>query len=151
MDRKVEIVSADPGKTTVLGMPEETITFSIDAADPDGEAVTFVWIVNGIEQAETGSLFLLTVTTGEADDEVSVTVSSGGTSVAQQQWAVTKMLLGDFTGDNTVNLFDFIEFTIVFNKILGDAKYDPKFDLSPNDKIDFFDFLVFIRFFELSV
>mgnify|MGYP001242150964 FL=1 len=61
------------------------------------------------------------------------------------------MLLEDFTEDNTVNFFDFIEFTIVFNKILGDAEYDPKFDLSPNDKIDFFDFLVFIRFFELSV
>ncbi len=151
VDREVEITSADPGRTTVLGMPEETITFSIVAEDPDGEAVTYVWIANGIEQAETGSSFILAVTTGEADDEVLVTASSGENSVAQMQWSVAKMLLGDFTGDNTVNFFDFIEFTVVFNKVLGDAEYDPKFDLSPDDRIDFFDFLVFIRFFDLSV
>ena len=151
VDRKVEIASADPGRSTVLGMPEETITFSIDAEDPDGEAVTYVWIANGVEQAETGSSFILAVTTGEADDEVSVTASSGENSVAQMQWSVAKMLLGDFTGDNAVGFFDFIEFSLVFNKVLGDAEYDPKFDLSPNDRIDFFDFLVFIRFFDLSV
>ena len=54
----------------------------VHAADPDGDAVTFVWIVNGVEQAETDFSSLLTVTTGEADNEISVTVSSGETSVA---------------------------------------------------------------------
>ena len=54
----------------------------------------------------------------------------------------------DFNGDGSVGFFDFLDFIGVFDLVLGDAGYDPKFDLDGDDRIGFLDFLVFVKAFE---
>ena len=53
-------------------------------------------------------------------------------------------LLGDFDGDGTVGIPDFLLFTNAFGSVRGDRSFDEIFDLIPDGIINVADFLLFI-------
>jgi hypothetical protein len=119
------------------------------ASAEDLSGVTYVWTVNGVTDAETGSSLLHTVSVGDSDDRVSVNVSDGAGSLTQS-WTVSKTLKGDFNGNNVVDFPDFLAFVIAFGKSSTDADFNASMDLSGNGTIDFPDFLTFVSFFGLT-
>ncbi|MDO8623562.1 MAG: hypothetical protein Q7R52_04920 [archaeon] len=57
---------------------------------------------------------------------------------------ITTNLIGDFNNDNCVNQEDINEFNQHINSKTGDEKYDKKYDLFLDEKIDSIDLLIFL-------
>ena len=150
VNRPTTIASFDPSRSLVLGMQGDALTFTVDASDPDGDAVTFAWTLNGTPEAETGPSLVLTVPSGAQEETVVVTVTSADGTSATQSWTIGKMLVGDFDGDMTVGFLDFLQFVGAFGKTSSDADFDSKFDLDGDGTVGFIDFLEFVRFFGLT-
>ena len=149
VDHPLTLEAFTPGQALVVRKPGETLQFSVTAADPDGDPVAYAWTVNGVDQPETGDSFLLTVTSSEGDDVVSVSVSSGGEPVVQT-WTVEKVLKGDFDGNGEVGFFDFLQLAKAFGKTSSDPDYDSRFDLNGSSAVDFADFITFVKHFGLT-
>ncbi len=150
VNRPVSLSAIAPNRGLVIGAPGDTLRFSVTAVDPDGDPVTFAWTANGASLAETGDSYLLTVSSGDLDDVVSVSVSSGEETLAQT-WAVGKTLMGDFNGDRNVNFADFLDFANAFGKASSEPDFNAAIDLDKSGQIDFPDFLEFVRYFGLSI
>jgi hypothetical protein len=148
VDQPVSIDSFSPTRSVVLGSSGSVLEFVVTAMDPDDDPVSYVWNLNGDDLDETGSSLSVTVSDGESDDRISVTVSSGGDPLVQS-WIVGKMLKGDFDENGLVNLSDFISFVQVFGSRAGDSKFESRFDLNGNDSIDLGDFIQFVKYFGL--
>ena len=118
------------------------------AVDPEDEALTFEWTLNGIVVESMTAMFDLEVL-GERDDIVVVTVTSADGTSATQSWTITRGLKGDFNDDGRVEFGDFLAFAGAFNSTSDDADWDPVFDLSSDGRVDFTDFLTFAQFFGL--
>ena len=142
VDRPPEIRETDPARGFVFGASGDTIRFSVRAQDPDGDALSFAWSLNGVPVNEAGPSLIVTISGAGADDVVAVVVSSGRNSV-ERQWTVGKTLKGDFNGDGAVNFADFIAFAGAF----GTER--PEFDLDGTGRVDFGDFLIFAAHFGL--
>ena len=142
VDRPPVMLGSDPSRTLVLGAQGETLRFSVEAQDPDGDVLRYAWSVDGVPAEETGPSLLLSVSATEADEEVSVIVSAGQES-AERKWTVVKTLKGDFNKDGAVNFADFIAFAGAF------GTESPKHDLDGTGFVDFQDFLVFAAYFGL--
>ncbi len=149
VDRPASISAATPSRSVMLGTPVDTLQFSVTASDPDGDMVTYTWTVNGVDQEETGPSFFLPVSSGEADDVVTVSVSSGGEPVVRS-WTVGKSLKADFNADGTVNFTDFVTFAGGFGRRSTDSGFDARLDLNGNDSVDFADFVLFAQYFGMS-
>lgn len=142
VDRPPEIREADPSRGLVLGAPGETIRFSVDAHDPDGDALSYAWSVNDVPSDEKGPTLLVTVSRSDSDEEVVVHVTAGQSSV-ERKWTIGKTLKGDFNSDGAVNFADFIAFAGAF------GTENPIFDLDGTGFVDFRDFLIFAYYFGL--
>ena len=148
VDQPVSIDTFTPARSVVLGSSGSVLEFGVTAADPDDDPVSYVWNLNGEDLEDTSSSISVTVSDGDSEDRISVTVSSGGEPVVQS-WIVGKRLKGDFDGNNLVNLSDFISFVQVFNTRLGDPTFESKFDLNGNNSVDLGDFIEFVKYFGL--
>ena len=148
VDQPAAIDAFKPSRLVVLGASGSVLTFSVTANDPDNDPLNYLWNVNGTARTETTASIDVTVSDGESDDRVSVTVSSGG-SPAVQTWIVGKMLKGDFDGNGNVSLSDFISFVRVFGTRTGDPTFESKYDLSGNGSVDLGDFIEFVKYFGL--
>ena len=113
VDRPPEIREVDPPRRLVFGAPGETIRFSVEAQDPDGDVLSYAWAVNGVAVDEKGPTLVVAVSNTTADEEVTVLVSAGQESV-ERKWTVSKALKGDFNNDGAVNFADFIAFAGAF-------------------------------------
>ncbi len=142
VDRPPEIREVDPPRRLVFGAPGETIRFSVEAQDPDGDVLSYAWAVNGVAVDEKGPALVVAVSNTQADEEVAVLVSAGQESV-ERKWTVSKTLRGDFNNDGAVNFADFIAFAGAF------GTESPKFDLDGSGLVDFHDFLIFAAYFGL--
>lgn len=58
-------------------------------------------------------------------------------------YQATGSLASDWDNDGEVGFSDFLAFTEVFGAVVGDARYDVRFDLTTDGTVDFQDFLVF--------
>ena len=145
----VAISSITPNRTLLIGASNDTVRVGVVVSAEDLAAVTYAWSVNGVAQAESSSSLLVTVSSGDADDVVSVSLTDASGS-AVQSWTVSKSLKGDFNGNNEVDFPDFLAFVSAFGKSSADADFDANMDLSGNGSIDFPDFLQFVRFFGLK-
>ena len=150
VNRLVTLKSINPSRNLVIGMSGDVLTFTIDAEDPDGEAVTFAWTVNGALEAEATGTLILTVPSGAQDEVVSVTATSADGSDVTQSWTITKMLVGDFDASGDVGFSDFLAFVSQFGKTSADADFDARFDLDNDGSVGFTDFLTFVAFFGLT-
>ena len=148
VDQPVSIDIFTPARSVVLGSSGSVLEFGVTAEDPDDDPVSYVWNLNGEDLEDTSSSISVTVSDGDSEDRISVTVSSGGDRVVQS-WIVGKMLKGDFDGNNLVNLSDFISFVRVFNTRAGDPTFESKFDLNGNNSVDLGDFIEFVKYFGL--
>ncbi len=83
------IISYLPNADTVMTTVGGSIDFSVTASDPHNAALTYKWLVNGV-QAGTGASYHYTAA-DSSEDTVTVNVSNGVFS-AQRSWAV---LLGN--------------------------------------------------------
>jgi hypothetical protein len=85
-NRAPEVAAAAPSQTLTLNTGLEQL-FLADVTDPDGDALTYTWNVNGVQQAENGSkLFFKPDKTGAY--HITLTISDGETST-QHAWDVT--------------------------------------------------------------
>lgn len=150
VNRPAVISSITPSRSLVIGMTGEVLNFTLDAVDPDGEAVTFAWSVNGVADAEATGSFALTVPSGSQDETVSVTATSADGTMVTQTWTITRALVGDFDGSNDVGFSDFLAFTAQFGKTSADPDFDAIFDLDADGSVGFLDFLRFVEFFGLT-
>jgi len=86
-DRPPQITSSTPGLGPLTVGASGTQTFTVIAWDPDGDALTYTWRVDGaISGANTGSLNFASAAPGT--HVVNVTVSDGAL-VASREWTVT--------------------------------------------------------------
>lgn len=143
------ISSFAPTRDLLVVSTGDTVRMSVVASAEDLSGVTYTWTVNGVADAEMGSSLLLTVSAGDLDDRVSVSLSDG-TSTLARSWTVSKILKGDFNGNNVVDFPDFLAFVSAFGKSTADVDFDANMDLSGNGAIDFPDFLTFVSFFGLA-
>ena len=150
VNRPAKLNSIDPSRNLVIGMEGDGLTFTIDVEDPDGEAVTYAWIVNGAGDAEAMGTLILTVPSGAQDEVVSVTATSADGSTVIQTWTITKMLMADFDDSGDVGFSDFLAFVGQFGKTSADADFDANFDLDSDGSVGFTDFLTFVAFFGLT-
>lgn len=150
VNRPVTLNSIDPSRNLVIGMEGDGLTFTIDVVEPDGEAVTYAWIVNGAEDAEATGTLILTVPSGAQDVVLSVTAASADGSTVIQTWTITKMLMADFDDSGDVGFSDFLAFVGQFGKTPADADFDANFDLDDDGSVGFTDFLTFVAFFGLT-
>ncbi len=60
-------------------------------------------------------------------------------------------LVGDFDGDNDVDLSDFVLFVDVFGTTFSSADWNPVFDLDDDGEISLSDFVIFVHNFGKSV
>lgn len=147
--RPLTVSSITPSRTLIVQTAGDTVRFSISAESPDQSGLTYSWQINGSDQSETSESLLVTVTDAATDDVVSVSVSDGVDSKSQS-WTVTKTLLGDFNGNDSVDFPDFLIFAGAFGKTSADADFNSSVDLNNNGTIDFPDFLAFVSYFGLS-
>jgi hypothetical protein len=150
VNRPATLNSIDPSRNLVIGMEGDGLTFTIDVEDPDGEAVTYAWTVNGAGDAEATGTLILTVPSGTQDEVVSVTATSADGSAVTQTWTITKMLMADFDDSGDVGFSDFLAFVGQFGKTSADADFDANFDLDSDGSVGFTDFLTFVAFFGLT-
>ncbi|MCZ6632882.1 MAG: putative Ig domain-containing protein [bacterium] len=147
--RPLVISAFSPARGTLLGMPGDMLTVSVSASSPDALALTYTWTINGQAQVETGPSLLVTASSGDADDAVSVQVSDG-TATLTRSWTVGKRLMGDLNSDNQVNFADFLDLVTAFGKASGEDGFNAAADLDANSRVEFADFLIFARYFGLS-
>ncbi len=137
-----------PNKALVIVASGDTLRFSVVASSGAG-TMQYAWTLNGTAQTATSASFLLTATSGNADDVVGVTVSDGSTKKVQS-WTVSKSLKGDVDGNNRVDFADFLSLAASFGKGTGETGYVAKADIDSSGRVDFADFLTFVRFFGQS-
>ena len=151
VNRPAAFDSVSPSRSLVAGMEGTQLDFVVVASDPDGDAVTYAWSVNGVADAEATGTFVISVPTGAQVDTVSVTATSADGSEVIQTWTIAKMLVGDFDGNGEVGFTDFLAFVDKFGKTNTDADFDAAFDLDSDGSIGFLDFLTFVEFFGLTI
>ena len=151
VNRPLVLNTFDPPRSLVISGAGTMVTFTADAADPDGEAVTFAWIVNGAADAEASKSLTLTIPDGTQDETVSVTATSADGSLVTQYWTVGKTLIGDFDSSGDVGFTDFLAFSSQFGKTSADIDFDVLFDLDSDGSVGFGDFLQFVTFFGLTL
>jgi hypothetical protein len=144
----LSISSFSPNKALVIVASGDTLRFSVVASSGAG-TVQFAWTLNGTAQTSNSASFLLTATSGNADDVVVVTASDGATSKVQS-WTVSKSLKGDVDSNNRVDFADFLSLAASFGKGTGETGYVASADIDSSGRVDFTDFLTFIRFFGQS-
>lgn len=150
VNRPAVLNASDPPRVRVLGMAGDALTFTADAEDPDGDAVSYLWTVNGAVDPETSGTLIITVPSGAQDETVSVTATSLDASSVSFSWTIGKMLVGDFDSSGDVGFTDFLAFTAQFGKTSADSDFDVMFDLDGDGTIGFVDFLQFVEYFGLS-
>ena len=150
VNRPIALNAFDPPRSQVVSAAGTMVTFTADAADPDDEAVTFAWTVNGAADAEASGSLVLTIPDGTQDESVSVTATSADGSQVTQTWTIAKMLIGDFDSSGDVGFTDFLAFSSNFGKTSADADFDAAFDLDADGSVGFGDFLQFVTFFGLT-
>lgn len=148
VNQPARIDAFEPSETLIVSGNGSSLSFSVVAVDPEDEALTFEWTLNGIVVESMTAMFDLEVL-GERDDIVVVTVTSADGTSATQSWTITRGLKGDFNDDGRVEFGDFLAFAGAFNSTSDDADWDPVFDLSSDGRVDFTDFLTFAQFFGL--
>ncbi len=62
---KPTITAASPTQTTYYMNPDQTLSFSVTATDPNSDTLTYAWFLNGLETGETGSTYNFTPTVTE--------------------------------------------------------------------------------------
>ena len=150
VNRPAAFDSIDPPRNRLVAMEGTVVTFTVDAQDPDGDTVSYVWLVNGTADVESSGTLVLTVPLGSQNETVVVTaMSADGTSV-MQTWTIAKMLVGDFDGSGDVGFSDFLAFVAQFGKTSSDSDFDATFDLDGDGAVGFTDFLTFVEFFGLT-
>jgi hypothetical protein len=151
VNRSTVVNAFDPPRARVIGMEGDGLTFSLDAEDPDGDVLTYLWTVSGSEDAEPTNSITITVPSGLQDEVVSVVATSLDGSQATQSWTIGKMLIGDFDASGDVGFTDFLAFSAQFGKTLAaDVDFDTGFDLDGDGAVGFTDFLQFVENFGLS-
>lgn len=141
----------DPPRSLVISGAGSMLTFTVDASDPDGEAVSFAWVINGAEDSEPSGSLTLTIPHGMQNETVMVTATSADGSQVTQSWTVGKVLVGDFDSSGDVGFNDFLAFSSQYGKISTDVDFDVLFDLDSDGSVGFGDFLLFVTFFGLTL
>jgi PKD repeat protein len=100
--------------------PEEGVSFSADAADPDGEVVEYIWRVDGEPVADQPSFEYAFPGPGEYTVELAVTDDDGATDTATRTVTVTD----DATGDDGVVASSTFDTDDDGWRITGDAQGD---------------------------
>jgi hypothetical protein len=80
------IVSASPSLGNVTAQIGETVTFRVDAQDPDQDPLSYSWRVNGILVSSSQSFAFVDSRAGTNRVTVNVT---DGTAVVSRAWDVT--------------------------------------------------------------
>lgn len=148
VNQPARIDAFQPTKDLVVSSDGASVSFVVEAVDPEDEALTFDWTLNGVTVSSTNTFDLDVL--GAEEDVVVVTVTSADGSSATQSWSVTRGLKGDFDGDGTVQFADFLRFAGGFGSHSDSPDWDPVIDLNGDDRVDFTDFLTFAQFFGLS-
>jgi len=151
VNRPLILSAFDPPRSLVISGAGTMLTFTADASDPDGEAVSFAWVINGAEDAEPSGSLTLTIPDGTQNETVSVTATSADGSLVTQSWTVGKVLIGDFDSSGDVGFTDFLAFSSQFGKTSTDLDFDVLFDLDSDGSVGFGDFLQFVTFFGLTL
>ncbi len=149
VNQPARIDAFTPSDNLIVSSEGMSLSFSVDAVDPENETLSFEWTLNGISVESMTNSFDLDVL-GMSDDVVVVTVSSDDGSSVTQSWTVAHSLKGDFDGNGSVDFGDFLGFAGAFGNTSASPEWDPVFDLSGDDRVDFTDFLTFAQFFGLS-
>lgn len=150
VNRPTVLNTATPDRSLVVAAEGTGVTFTVDAEDPDGDAVSYAWTVDGTADAESTGIFELTVPAGTADVVVAVTATSLDGSQITRSWTIARSLVGDFDASGDVGFTDFLAFVPQFGKTSTDADFDALFDLDGDGTIGFGDFLRFVEFFGLT-
>ena len=123
---------------------------------------TIVSVVDGKEEIKAGKvLFAIENTAEKLEVRLNRGVKSEEISYSSEKRGSLESLLGDFNGDDKVNITDYNMFLGAYGSVGGDAKYDVKYDISmaakgitkgweniyatntPDSKINIFDFITF--------
>jgi len=90
-DRMLELTNITPEKTTVETDEETSVEFGVDAADPDGEPVTFEWFFDGLILDADGTTYLYEPDYESADDTVHTVmlVATAGGLEVNHTWTLT--------------------------------------------------------------
>jgi len=138
-----ELTSVLPAGLVLALAVDDTVRLTVMADVPEGLTASFAWTVNSESAAETGGSYLHTVS---GEDEVTVEITDG-TETISRSWSIVQGITGDYDGDLVVGFSDFLLFASAFGSVDGDTKYEARFDLVPNGRIDFEDFLAFVSHF----
>ncbi len=126
----------------------DVAAYHIWRQDGEAEAEVVGSVGHGVAVYEdtevtTGITYVYMVTAVDASGNES-------TPVATDPITLGPPLIGDFNGDNTVDLLDFFLFAEMFGKTPEDPEYDPQFDLAAPEGIGLSDFFVFAEWFGRS-
>ena len=152
MNRPVAIDAVQPPVGVVMSSVGSKVIFTVDAHDPEGDAITYAWLVNGKLADWTGNTPTLDLeVTGTDLVNVGLTVTGTDGTELSKSWSVITGLVGDFDRDNAVGFADFLLFVGAFGRNSASPSWDSTFDLNGDDSVGFNDFLIFVQYFGISL
>ena len=152
VNRPVAIDAVQPPVGVVMSSVGSKVIFTVDAHDPEGDAITYAWLVNGKLADWTGNTPTLDLeVTGTDLVNVGLTVTGTDGTKLSKSWSVITGLVGDFDRDDAVDFADFLLFVGAFGSNPASPSWDSTFDLNGDDSVGFNDFLIFVQYFGISL
>jgi len=143
-----KIDSFAPPSTTLETREGFFLRFNHTSSDPDGDALTYSWKLDGIEQATTQS-WMYSPTTLDCGSRIVLLTVSDGILANTKSWTVNVGLRGDVDGNRKVDIFDLAAVGLAFGSQPGDKNWNGDADINPgpqgdgtpegNGEIDIFD------------
>jgi len=135
-NRAPEILAIGPGFAPgFIARTGYGIQFTHTSQDPDYDALTYSWKLNGAEKASTTSWLFVPTTAECGDTDVMIVVSDGLLSDSAT-FNLDISLAGDVDLDDEVDIFDLAAVGLAYGSQPGDVNWDENADINPGPGTD---------------
>jgi len=124
-----------PANTTLKTREGFTLQFNHTSSDPDGDLLTYAWLLDGVQKAATTAWLYSPVAAECGNRTVRLNVSDGAANT-NMMWNVSVWLRGDVTLNRIVDIFDLATVGLAYGSTTGGPTWNAKADLNTGPKPD---------------